>query len=99
MPSAWHCRCVGLGLGSGIGSGVRFGLGAGVGDPLRAGCHPSSLARMFGPDMTAPNMAAPKMASAHPSSLARMFGAKPPSSPTLHASWPYFFLMTDLRWW
>lgn len=28
-----------------------------------------------------------------------MFGAKPPSSPTLHASCPYFFLMTFLRLW
>merc|ERR1719401_758918 len=26
-------------------------------------------------------------------------GAKPPSSPTLQASWPYFFLMTPLRVW
>jgi hypothetical protein len=28
-----------------------------------------------------------------------MLGAKPPSSPTLHASSPYFFLMTLLRLW
>lgn len=29
-----------------------------------------------------------------PSELLTMDGAKPPSSPTLQASWPYFFLMT-----
>lgn len=34
-----------------------------------------------------------------PSMFSRMFGAKPPSSPTLVASWPYFFLMTFLRLW
>mmetsp|Transcript_27075 Transcript_27075/g.65322 ORF Transcript_27075/g.65322 Transcript_27075/m.65322 type:complete len:213 (-) Transcript_27075:181-819(-) len=35
----------------------------------------------------------------HPSSFARMLGANPPSSPTLHASCPYFFLITAFRWW
>ncbi|DAZ94589.1 TPA: hypothetical protein N0F65_005352 [Lagenidium giganteum] len=39
------------------------------------------------------------MSSSTPSRLLWMFGAKPPSSPTLVASWPYFFLMTFLRWW
>merc|ERR1719161_1466246 len=34
-----------------------------------------------------------------PSLFSRMLGAKPPSSPTLHASCPYFFLITDLRLW
>mmetsp|Transcript_6231 Transcript_6231/g.14183 ORF Transcript_6231/g.14183 Transcript_6231/m.14183 type:complete len:200 (-) Transcript_6231:309-908(-) len=34
-----------------------------------------------------------------PSLLDSMLGAKPPSSPTLHASCPYFSLMTDLRLW
>lgn len=28
-----------------------------------------------------------------------MLGAKPPSSPTLVASFPYLALMTPLRWW
>ena len=28
-----------------------------------------------------------------------MLGAKPPSSPTLQASMPYFFLITDLSAW
>jgi hypothetical protein len=26
-----------------------------------------------------------------------MLGAKPPSSPTFVASWPYFFLITDWK--
>ena len=28
-----------------------------------------------------------------------MDGANPPSSPTLHASWPYLALMTDFKVW
>lgn len=39
------------------------------------------------------------MSSSHPSRLFLMLGAKPPSSPTLHASVPYLALMTDLRAW
>mmetsp|Transcript_33191 Transcript_33191/g.99991 ORF Transcript_33191/g.99991 Transcript_33191/m.99991 type:complete len:436 (+) Transcript_33191:828-2135(+) len=31
--------------------------------------------------------------------LSCTFGAKPPSSPTLQASWPYFFLMTPFNVW
>merc|ERR1719171_2346819 len=34
-----------------------------------------------------------------PSLLSRMLGAKPPSSPTLHASWPYLPLITLFRLW
>mmetsp|Transcript_25430 Transcript_25430/g.40664 ORF Transcript_25430/g.40664 Transcript_25430/m.40664 type:complete len:389 (-) Transcript_25430:289-1455(-) len=39
------------------------------------------------------------LSSSSPSLFSWMLGANPPSSPTLHASCPYFFLMTDLRWW
>mmetsp|Transcript_54085 Transcript_54085/g.136066 ORF Transcript_54085/g.136066 Transcript_54085/m.136066 type:complete len:207 (-) Transcript_54085:244-864(-) len=39
------------------------------------------------------------MRSSRPSMLSWMLGAKPPSSPTLVASVPYFFLMTSLRLW
>ena len=37
--------------------------------------------------------------SCRPSELEPMLGAKPPSSPTLQASWPYLPLMIDLRLW
>eukprot|EP01018_Ginkgo_biloba_P033512 Gb_05272 [translate_table: standard] len=34
-----------------------------------------------------------------PSVVLEMFGAKPPSSPTLHASIPYFSFITAFSWW
>mmetsp|Transcript_11301 Transcript_11301/g.41904 ORF Transcript_11301/g.41904 Transcript_11301/m.41904 type:complete len:304 (+) Transcript_11301:750-1661(+) len=37
--------------------------------------------------------------NSRPSLFSWMFGANPPSSPTLHASWPYFALITVFRWW
>ncbi|TYZ50755.1 hypothetical protein PybrP1_012183 [[Pythium] brassicae (nom. inval.)] len=46
-----------------------------------------------------PDLSIAVMSSSTPSRLLWMLGAKPPSSPTFVASWPYFFLITALRWW
>mmetsp|Transcript_16941 Transcript_16941/g.52531 ORF Transcript_16941/g.52531 Transcript_16941/m.52531 type:complete len:225 (-) Transcript_16941:443-1117(-) len=55
----------------------------------------TSMPSSIWPDSPAASMA--DMSSSSPSRESWMPpGAKPPSSPTLTASWPYFFLMVDL---